>query len=51
MYANNLQIYVHVHRMRCLRDTNEVIEILNENLTSVFKWAKKFGLKLNPEKS
>ena len=47
MYADDLQIYLHFHP----NDANDAIVRLTEDLTSIFKWANKFGLKLNPEKS
>jgi hypothetical protein len=47
LYADDLQIYLSGDK----KDLNGIISVLNDDLTSISRWAAENGLSLNPFKS
>lgn len=47
LYADDLQIYHHFSAA----NIEEAVHVINDELDNIFKWAKSFGLSVNPSKS
>ena len=47
LFADDMQIYLHTDKMTL----NDTITKVNEDLDSLLTWTRKYGLKLNAEKS